>query len=102
MTAGPAERAFLEHFATLEAGLPGCGLPWLEDLRREAIASFEELGIPTTRLEDWRFTPLTALAKTPFQPAQRAREMSPAAIESHTRVTGRAPRVVFVNGTHVP
>ena len=102
MTAGPAESAFLEHFAALEAGLPGHGLPWLEDLRREASASFRELGIPTTRLEDWRFTPLTTLAKTPFQPAQGAREISPAAIESHTRVIGSAPRVVFVNGAYVP
>ncbi len=30
MTACNAESAFLEHFAALETGLPGHGLPWLE------------------------------------------------------------------------
>ena len=29
---------------------------WLETLRREAAASFETLGLPTSRMEDWRYT----------------------------------------------
>src|SRR5262249_37935921 len=38
---------------------------WLRDIRRDAMRSFSELGFPTTRDEEWRFTnigPITKLA----------------------------------------
>jgi Fe-S cluster assembly protein SufD len=38
----------------------------LYDLRHEAIDRFAELGFPTLRDEEWRFTNLAGLAKTPF------------------------------------
>ncbi|NLD70152.1 MAG: Fe-S cluster assembly protein SufD, partial [Limnobacter sp.] len=38
--------------------LPGAGLPWLAERRREAIERFAELGWPSSKLEDWRHTSL--------------------------------------------
>jgi Fe-S cluster assembly protein SufD len=40
--------------------LPG----WAEDLRREGAEHLNELGLPTTRLEDWRYTNVSAIEKT--------------------------------------
>ncbi|MGH7930891.1 MAG: Fe-S cluster assembly protein SufD, partial [Candidatus Binatia bacterium] len=34
----------------------GKGASWLAKLRRSAIDKFSELGLPTTRHEDWKYT----------------------------------------------
>ncbi len=47
---------------------------WLRKLREDAFARFCATGFPTTRDEDWRFTNLSALARTPFRLAQPGRE----------------------------
>ena len=39
---------------------------WLRQLREDAWAQFFAKGFPTTHDEDWRFTNLATLARTPF------------------------------------
>ena len=50
----------------LEAG-PGLGADhepeWLAALRRLAWQRFQEIGLPTTKDEDWRFTPIAPIAQ---------------------------------------
>ena len=58
--------AWLETFERLEKELGRDGREWLAERRRTAIERFAELGFPTTRDETWRFTPVTAIARTPF------------------------------------
>src|SRR5678815_6107342 len=41
---------------------------WLFPLRKAGIARFAELGFPTLKHEDWRFTNVAPLAKLPFRP----------------------------------
>jgi Fe-S cluster assembly protein SufD len=43
--------------------------PWLELVRSGAIDKFEQLGFPTAREEEWKYTNLAPLAKERFQPA---------------------------------
>ncbi|OFV86946.1 MAG: Fe-S cluster assembly protein SufD [Acidobacteria bacterium RBG_16_68_9] len=52
-------RAFASNGA---AGAP----EWLRSLRERAIARFAAVGFPSTRLEEWRFTNIQAVAETPF------------------------------------
>ena len=42
---------------------------WLKDLRSRGIEKFSELGFPTIKHEDWRFTNILPLTKIPFQHA---------------------------------
>src|SRR6266576_3118684 len=42
--------------------------PWLFPLRKAGVARFAELGFPTSRHEDWRFTNVAPIAKLPFRP----------------------------------
>jgi Fe-S cluster assembly protein SufD len=39
---------------------------WLQGLREAGFARFSELGFPTTRDEEWRFTNVAAIARTAF------------------------------------
>jgi Fe-S cluster assembly protein SufD len=44
------------------AGAP----PWLRELRERGIARFKQVGFPSTRSEEWRFTSVQPIAEMPF------------------------------------
>ena len=44
------------------------GPEWLEPLRRAAAARFAAVGLPTTRDEEWRFTPVAPIAQRTWRP----------------------------------
>jgi len=73
------------------------GPAWLVERREAARARFGALGLPTTKLEDWRFTSLAPLAGIPFGPPRLDGSASAAAIASAAPRLG-AIRVVLVNG----
>src|SRR5713101_5499165 len=73
---------------------------WVFPLRKAGMARFAELGFPTLRHEDWRFTNVAPIAKLPFKPLF---EPSPDGLTLQT--VGKftfgslaASRLVFVNG----
>lgn len=70
---------------------------WLESLRKSGIDRFNEVGFPTRRLEEWRNTDVSAVAKTQFQLA--AADISAAADPARRYSFGRdaACELVFVN-----
>ncbi len=64
--------AYLSNFASLEKRLAGNCPSWLRTIRKDAVSRFAELGFPTTRLEDWKYTSVAPIARTPFKPAEYA------------------------------
>jgi Fe-S cluster assembly protein SufD len=54
-------------FARRERALAAAGPPWLHEVRKAAIRRFAELGFPTIRHEDWRFTSVEPIARTAFE-----------------------------------
>src|SRR5262245_35902706 len=77
---------------------------WLFPLRKAGIACFAELGFPTLKHEDWRFTNVAPLARLPFKPVFEA------TLDGLTREAlaqfpfARLPgtRLVFINGIYAP
>ncbi|HEV2454789.1 MAG TPA: Fe-S cluster assembly protein SufD, partial [Verrucomicrobiae bacterium] len=68
-TKNSSESRIVEAFRKTEAA----GQPkWLSGLRNSGIATFAELGFPTLRDEDWRFTNVAPIADLPFEPARAA------------------------------
>ena len=75
---------------------------WLGQLREDGWARFSAEGFPSTHEEDWRFTNLAALAKTPFRRAAKGEAAaSPAQLAAY-RLPGAACQLVFVNGHFAP
>jgi Fe-S cluster assembly protein SufD len=66
-------------------------LATLAALRDAARARFAELGWPTTRLEEWRFTNVAPIAAVAWQPA-------PVDLPPPSLVSSGEMRLVFVNG----
>ncbi len=73
---------------------------WLQQIRREAFARFWELGFPTLKDEDWRFTNLGPITSADFDLA-RATSVNP---DTLARVipSWAEIRLVFVNGVFAP
>src|SRR3954471_19994257 len=70
---------------------------WLVERRRSALARFGELGLPTRRQENWRFTSLRALETTDYPPATGESTVEEAALAPY-RLAGDVHRIVLVNG----
>ncbi|HUE35935.1 MAG TPA: Fe-S cluster assembly protein SufD [Candidatus Acidoferrum sp.] len=101
MTKNSNESRIVELFRQTGTGAQPA---WLPPLRQSAIATFAEMGFPTLRDEDWRFTNVAPIASLPFQPAPA---MTANGAESKT--LSAAPfaglpgcRLVFVNGFFAP
>ena len=87
-----AVRRFVAQYEAFAGDGAGSAPAWLRDLRAAGIARFAELGFPTTRQEEWRFTSVAPLAETAFTAA-------PASADVRPEVAGdAASRLVFVNG----
>jgi Fe-S cluster assembly protein SufD len=57
---------YLQSFTGFQKTAAGQNVAWLKTLRDEAFARFAEVGFPTTHDEDWRFTNVAPIARTPF------------------------------------
>ncbi len=68
---------------------------WLRDLRQQARDHFEAVGFPTSKLEEWKNTNVSAIAKTDYAPAPAA---GAAAFAGHPALDFCARRLVFVDG----
>ncbi|HTL17302.1 MAG TPA: Fe-S cluster assembly protein SufD [Patescibacteria group bacterium] len=77
---------------------------WLFPLRKAGIARFAELGFPTLKDEDWRFTNTAPLLKLPFRPALQpiSDGLTANTLAKFTFGQLDATRLVFVNGHLVP
>jgi Fe-S cluster assembly protein SufD len=94
---------YLADFRAQEGDLAGQP-QWLQDLRRRAMAHFQETGLPTARKgnEPWKYTNVGPLAARPFAYAQPAREPSMADLRAAGPWDEGWSRLVFVNGCYSP
>ncbi len=82
--------AYAGIFADVLADLPGTA----EAVRRAEFEKFKKTGFPGPKVEEWKYSPLGAIAKTAFKPA--------AAIDDRPAIDRfllqNAVRFVFING----
>ena len=68
MTTAIASR-YAAEYQTIAPTLPGQTLPWLQQLRHEALEKFSARGFPSPREEEWRYTNVSGIEKKLFLPA---------------------------------
>lgn len=86
----------VDRYAAIASALPGGALPWLADRRKAGIERFEAQGLPTRKIEEWKYTGLDELRRVPFEPAQPvANGISTGTLPT---LVGAEHRLVFVNG----
>jgi Fe-S cluster assembly protein SufD len=98
--AGKGLETYLEQFKRLENGAGGP--EWLRPVRQAAMERSSELGFPTVRDEDWKFTNLAPLSKKAFAPASDEAEVSLDDLAGFVFRGQESARLVFVNGHYEP
>jgi len=94
---------YVESFDQLDTHAAANGQAWLRPIRRAAIARFSELGFPTTKDEDWRFTSVAPIAQTAFaRPVDDQAKPAPHELEPFVFSGLDCHRLVFVNGRYSP
>jgi Fe-S cluster assembly protein SufD len=88
---------YAAQFSSIREQLPGSYLPWVERLRQKGMDDFIDLGFPTTKLENWKYTNVAPIRRMRFQPAMDDSLSSIPELDSYPM-----PRLVFVNGRFVP
>ncbi len=93
----PKTQLFEDDFAANSADLPGAGLSWLDSRRVLAMESFAATGVPTRRMEAWKYTDLAGALDGELEPATLFRADTAA---TTTDVFADLPgtRVVLMNG----
>jgi len=99
-----ARELYLSHFNAAAKQRGANEEDGLRRLRMAAIDRFAELGFPTPRDEEWRFTPLTSLADVPFQPAdpRRASDVGVEELQGLLPPTGPSHQIVLLSGQFGP
>lgn len=88
---------YLDSLLRGRDAVPAARAGWLQALRAQAVERANELTVPTTRDEEWRFTDLSPLYKVPFQPAAQAGNVSQADLDRF-EIPEAATRLTFVDG----
>jgi len=90
---------FIENYEFFEKTDDLCGHPWLRRLREDAMSSFQKLGFPTTRDEEWRYTNTAQIAKTGFHlPTPVFDRHKAPELANFTFSEAECCQLVFVNG----
>lgn len=95
-------KKYQSQFEDFEKSLNGESKSPLHTIRRAAMAKFHELGFPTTKNEEWRFTNVAPLAKIDFHPALdgRGSHLTRKDIEQYTIKDLKCLLLVFLNGKY--
>ncbi len=86
--------ALLDSFASAFEALPNRDAAGLGEARRGALEAALQDGLPGTRSERWKYTPLRAFERRTFAPVVA----QPTAFDAAVLANIDAPRLVFVNG----
>jgi Fe-S cluster assembly protein SufD len=79
--------------------LPVAGPRWLREMRERALARFNELGLPTIKNEEWKYTSLRLISETPLSLTLEDEAPNGRGDVGSVGLAGiDGPRLVFING----
>src|SRR3954468_22098291 len=91
-----------EAFAVARARLPGTSK--VADTRQQAYAAYEAVGLPSRRMEEWKYTDLRVLMRVvlPLAPAPDAAALTRAADALQLHAIDGVRKLVLVDGVFAP
>ena len=96
------ENSYHEAFRALQESQPDSPRSWLKRLRESAMESFQELGFPSVKDEEWKYTNVAPIARIDFKPATLT-GAAPSGFDDGNLaafgcVEAKDSQLVFVNG----
>ncbi len=88
---------FIKNFEDVAQSLLSKNDPlWLKDIRQKSLSRFRQLGLPTVRDEEWKYTNLSPIAKNIFHLPTTGQIIEKEALQKY--ITQAEINIVFVNG----
>lgn len=101
MTGTAAIDRYAAAFDTFSGNGAGDVPAWLVEIRRAGMSRFAEVGFPTTKEENWRFTSVRRIAERDFVLPGAGGAVSGETVMGFV-YDPAAPRIVFVDGRYAP
>lgn len=94
------ESAYREAFRSRQGEIAGACPTWVARLRESAMDRFEELGFPSVKDEEWKYTNVAPISKLSFGivPESPGRVVTAAEVAQLGCVEAEKSQLVFVNG----
>jgi Fe-S cluster assembly protein SufD len=96
------ENSYRSAFRSLLDAEQDSRLSWLTRLRENAMARFEELGFPSVKDEEWKYTNVAPIARAEFVPslesASKASKSTAQELANLAAPEAAGSQLVFVNG----
>ncbi|MDQ2922557.1 MAG: Fe-S cluster assembly protein SufD [Acidobacteriota bacterium] len=96
------ENSYHEAFRALQESQPDSPRSWLKRLRESAMESFQELGFPSVKEEEWKYTNVAPIARIDFKPAvltgAETSGSDAGELAAFEFVEAKDSQLVFVNG----
>lgn len=98
-----SESKYQAAFDRLQSRVDWRQVEWFDRLRYSAMDSFERLGFPTVKEEDWKYTNLVSLARLEFEPFDTGDiDFEPKTVEHFSYPEFAKSRLVLINGVLQP
>ena len=96
----PAEMdSYQSDFVRFREARLQCDPEWLQGIRASAMERFSELGFPTPRQEEWKYTDVAPIRRVSFQNApQDLNDIAPEKLSQFLFSNLQYPQLVFLNG----
>jgi Fe-S cluster assembly protein SufD len=91
-----SENSYQAAFRSVREFSPAA--PWLELVRGSAMDRFDQLGFPSVRDEEWKYTNLATLAKESFEPATSSERLDAGDVNRFAFPEADGAHLVVVNG----
>lgn len=98
-----ARDAYLSDFGAFAKDVEGTEPTWLTQVRKAAISRFRELGFPTIKDEEWKYTSVAPITRTRFRLAgEQPNGVTRDELVPFTFGEPGWTQAVFVNGRYAP
>ena len=94
----PQSRGFLDRYGAARGEFAGAEIPWLARLRELGADAFADIGLPTRRLEEWKYTSLQSLEQVEFAAFDGVPDTAARVPPVANAASGARHRLVLVNG----
>ena len=93
---------FDSSYCSAVGGLPGADVAGIDGLRQNSRVICNSQGLPSSKQEDWKYSSLRNLSRTPFIPASRADDVDVGQVPYTVPFLEDALKLVLVNGEFRP
>lgn len=88
----------VDTFREMRDSQQDSGVAWFDRLRRTSLERFEELGFPTVKDEEWKYTNIAPIARMDFNTQPAGDAVADSELTDLGVIEARDSQLVFVNG----